>query len=206
MAGLASSLATPHTTQFDEFDEDAQDEIDLRRNAIDEIERYRRIDEWISSYHNVYTVVALGCLLALSKVNVKPPRLTDFLQYTRAGNAENVRLEAFSCLIELDGLKVNGILDYILHTLSTDTSPYVREELSRLLGVGLGRLAIGGERLAQPANGGSFGGLIVEQEGSTESRQADFARRRTVEGALAALKTEFAERDAFKKALWSAVR
>ena len=42
--------------------EDWQDEKemrDFRKDAISEIERYRRIDEWISSYHNVFSTTAL---------------------------------------------------------------------------------------------------------------------------------------------------
>lgn len=207
MSSLANSLRGPSAGRVKNYiDNEDGDEYELRRNAITEITRYRRIDEWISSYHNVYTVTALGCLAGLAQDNVIPVKMTDFLQYSRAGNAEAVRLKAFACLVDLNALKTDGILAYFLHTLSTDPSPYVRQEMIRLLGIGLGQLAIGNKQDGESTEDDSFAVLVVEQEGSIEARQADLARRRTVEGALAALKTEFAGREAFKKALWSAVR
>jgi transcription initiation factor TFIID subunit 2 len=47
-------------------------------------------------------------------------------------------------------------------------------------------------------------GLIIEQESSTEVRQADLARRQTVTGALAALKAEVANDQVLKECLWAA--
>ena len=207
MSSLATSFRGPSARRDRNYiaNED-EEEYELRRTAITEIERYQRIDEWISSYHNVYTVTALECLAGLAQDNVIPVRLTDFLQYSRAGNAEPVRLQALACLVNLNALTTDGILAYFLHTLSTDPSPYVRQEMIRLLGIGLGQLAIGNKQDGESREDSSSAALVIEQEGSTEARQADLARRRTVEGALTALKTEFTDSEAFKKALWSAVK
>ncbi|KAK5145716.1 hypothetical protein LTR04_001226, partial [Oleoguttula sp. CCFEE 6159] len=207
MSCLAASLVTtrePNVYSFSLSEEDEEDERLFQKSAMDEIERYRRIDEWISSFQNVYSLTALECLKRLIAGRVVPSRKADILRYTRVGNAENLRLKAFACLVELGMLKNNQFLKFLLYSLQTDPSPHVREHLFRIFGQGLGQTAIG--NTSEDRQIQYDGSLIVEQEASTEGRQARIARTQTVPGALAALKQELGQNEILKKGLWSAVQ
>ncbi len=204
MSCLADTLTAPNEQRYRNDFEDDDDEEIFVKDAINEIERYRRIDEWIASYHNVFSVTALDCLLRLCKSKTIQAKLADFLQYTRTGNSDMLRLKAFTCLTDLGTLKIDAVLNYFLHNISMDPSPYIRNEIYRRLGKGLALIAMGEH---QPQSQGQIvGDLIIEQEGlATEVRQADIARRQTIPGALAALKVELGGREALKQALWAAV-
>lgn len=200
MSGLADSLISPKDAMLDDEDEA---ELTFRKTAINEIERYRRIDEWASSYQNIYSITALDCLKRLAQFDVMKPSLREFLQYTRPGNGDGLRLKAIECLVDLGLLKNDAILKYFLHLLSSDPSPYFREHAFQIFGKGLGSLAVGENN--QDIEAPPTAGLIIAQEGSTEARQAELARRQTIPGALAALKTELGENTILKQALWAAV-
>jgi len=205
MNALAESLISknePIGYNFS-FDDEEEDEARFYRACIDEIERYRRMDEWISSYQNLYSITALDCKRRLAQAKVIETRISDFLQYTRHGTYDSLRLAACSNLVELGLLKNDAILQWVLFILGSDPSPYVRERMQRIFGKGLAMIAIGegtSKDVVPQQNG-----LIIEQESSTESRQADLARKQSVNGALKALKQDVGSNEALKKALWEAV-
>jgi len=206
MGALAESLIStndPGGYNFNPEDEDEEDETRFHNVCIDEIERYRRMDEWIPSYHNIYSVTALDCKRRLAQGKVIPIRVTDFLQYTRDGTFDPLRLAAFTNMVELGLLKNEAVLEWFLSVLGSDPSPFVRRRMQRLFGKGLGIVAIG-EATSQDVSP-QQSGLIIEQESSTESRQADLARKQSVSGALSALKQETGSNAVLKKALWEAV-
>jgi len=200
LTALAEALADGRG--LESYDEDV-DRDTFRKDAVNEIERYRRIDEWISSYQNIYSATALECLLKLTKGKVVQTNLQIILQYTRHGNGDNLRLKAFECLVELGMLRNNSILSYIIYTLSTGTSVYFRHHLYHILGRGLARIAMGEKK--SDMNVQAMDGFVIEQEGSTEGRAADLARRQTVLGALAGLKEELGTNEVLKQALWTAI-
>ena len=86
--------------------------------------------------------------------------------------------------------------------MSSDLSPWIRQNLQRLFGKGLAAIAFG-EQSAQ-ARSVVHDNLIIEQESSTEVRQANLARKQTVPGALEALKHDLAGNTVLKEALWAA--
>ena len=169
--------------------------------AINEIDRFRRMDEWILSYQNVLTTTALRCRRHLIKAGLLPRTVADFIRYTRPGCYDPLRVSACGELIEMGMLKQNATLRYVLLVLGEDPSPYVRDQLRRLFIKGLAAIAVGEvEELMSPQEG-----LIIEQEATTGHRQAELARKQTVKGALAALKKEMGDNDALKRSLWAAV-
>ncbi|KAI9842282.1 MAG: hypothetical protein M1837_007352 [Sclerophora amabilis] len=186
---------------FDD-EEDDGDEKQFQDTAIDQIDRYRSMDEWISSYQNTCSTIALDCNMRLAKAQVIETKPTDFLQYSREGTFDMLRLQAFRCTVELGLLKNDTVLKYFLYVLGSDPSPYVRENLQRLFGQGLAAIAFGEDKPGpkhQPQDG-----LVIEQETSTDTRQIEMARTQTVAGALEALKAEMGTNEGLKKALWEA--
>ncbi|KAI9811346.1 MAG: hypothetical protein M1827_005506 [Pycnora praestabilis] len=207
MKALAESLLSKNDQggyNF-EFDEDEEDDSRFEQSAIDEIERYRRMDEWILSYQNIYSITALKCKQRLSKARIISTNMADFLQYSRDGNYDPLRLQAFDSLIELGLLRHDSTLQYFLFVLRSDPSPYVRENMLRLFGKGLALIAFGEGKTQAAVQ--QQEGLIIEQDSSTavESRQAGLARTQTVPGALTALKDELGENPILKIALWKAI-
>lgn len=208
LADALSSKPTPISNPFDEdmdLEGDDGDDIRFHNTCLDEIDRYRRLDEWIPSYHNILSTTALDCKLQLIKAGTTPLDEVDFLQYTRDGTSDILRLKAFSTLMELGMYKNDAILRWFLFVLGTDPSPCVREHMLRLLGKTMGTIAIGENSNPAAATAAESDGLIIEQESSTQGRQTDLARKQTVVGALQALKEEIGKNEVLKKGLWGAI-
>lgn len=207
MECLAKSLSKGNMISGFEEDEDIE-EMEFDKKAIEEIKRHQRIDEWIPSFRNILTTTALSCTLHLIKEGVLPKLLTEFIQYARPGNADNVRIRAFRCLVELGMLKNEAFADFFLWNIEADPSPYFREKLHEVLAFGLGQIATGElqtaeEEAAAVANGD---GLVVEQEDLTAKRQAAFKRRSSVSAAKEALKQDLGEVKAIQRGLERALR
>ena len=207
MKALAEALtARPPPTEgaFDDFEDDGDNEL-FHNACLDEIDRYRRIDEWIPSYHNVLSTTALDCKRVLAKAGIIDTRPADFLQYTPDGTSEHLRLNAFGNLMSLGMIKNDAILRWFLFVLGTDPSPYVRETMLRIFEKTLGATAIGEHLETTKAQVAQQDGLVIEQESSTEARKADLARKQTIQGALNALRDELSANSVLKTELWNAI-
>jgi len=216
-------------------DEDDPEPTEYRKAVVDELDRYRRNDEWIDSYHNSFTVTVLDCKQRLMKAKVIPLDAMEFAQYLHDGSSEYVRIKAFSALIELGYLTNNSVACLLLNCASTDPSPYVRRHLFEIFCVGVAAIAFGQDKKPEPAKaktngvaavngdhdvvmggtgaapGGAEGGddgLIIEEDATrdAEARAAHIARTKTLDGALAALKVELKDNDELKQAIWKAVK
>ncbi|KAL4814094.1 hypothetical protein BDW67DRAFT_166656 [Aspergillus spinulosporus] len=194
------------TDDLNNFDMDAvleaQAEEQLEKDAIAEIDRYRRMDEWSSSFQNLYSRAALYCQMQLMQAKIAEVDVMQFLPYTRVGTYDLLRLDAFECLVELDIFKSPELLRWFIFTMSNDPSIWLRWQLHGLFGRALAPVAFGRGVVNEPPL--ATDGLIIEQESSTEVRQADLARRQTVTGALAALKAEVSGDQVLKECLWAA--
>lgn len=194
------------TDELNDFDMEAvleaQAEEQLEKDAVAEIDRYRRMDEWSSSFQNLYSRAALHCQMQLMQAKIADADVMQFLPYTRVGTYDLLRLDAFECLVELDIFQSPELLRWFIFTLSNDPSVWLRWRLHGLLGKALAPVAFGRSVVKEPSTAAD--GLIIEQESSTELRQADLARRQTVTGALAALKAEVSGDQVLKECLWAA--
>ncbi|MCJ1320312.1 hypothetical protein MMC15_005650 [Xylographa vitiligo] len=208
MNALAESVSSAIPQQSETFDLAAHDgdEHVFFHSCLEEIDRYRRIDEWIPSYHNILSTTALECKRRLMTSGGIPTRAADFLQYTQDGCYSDLRLTAFSCLVELGLTRNDHVLRWFLFVLGTDPSSYVRERMLHLFGKSLGLTAVGETSHPTPAFAAPQPtALIIEQESSTQARQDDLARRKTIAGALAALRTDLAANTTLQSSLWQAI-
>jgi transcription initiation factor TFIID subunit 2 len=207
MRCLAGSLTIDKPRSFgqDEMEYDLAEEFEFKGKAIDELGRHQRLDEWIPTYQNVYTLTALDCSFKLMTNRQIPVKPTDFLQYTRIGNADNVRVAAWDCLIRLGMFQKDGVVKYMLHEISSDPSPHFRAELLRLLNMAIGLIAIGDVFTPDKVQGQSNGGLVIERNEGPTAREAELARQ-SLEGALAGLKTDLESNDALKEAFERALQ
>ncbi|KAI7969678.1 hypothetical protein EIK77_005798 [Talaromyces pinophilus] len=203
MEGRQAEAPSLNEMEFDmEKELERQAEEKLERDVISEIDRYRRMDEWSSSFQNIYSRTALHCQLQLTKAKIMDLDLIHFLQYTRFGTFDMLRVEAFDCLVELDIFKTPELLKWFIFNMSSDSSAWIRHQLHRLFGRALASVAFGSD---EPVNAPTQSeGLIIEQESTTDVRRADLARKQTMSGALEALKQELAQNPTLKEALWAA--
>lgn len=208
MRALTDSLLPSKTSQPGElsfaFDEEDDDEMKkFQELAVEEINRYRRMDEWDPSYQNIYTTTALHCKQRLMKAKIIPTNVLEFISYAHDDAMDFVRIKAFEALVDLGLLESDGFLTYFLNTLSTDASPFVRQRLFQIFGVGLAAIAFGENAPEEPTPVPD--GLIIEEDTSLDAKKAHIARTTSIEGALAALKEELKDGQAMKNALWSAI-
>ena len=209
MRGLAESLASKPpfpANDIEDFGDNSGDNQDFLNACLEEIDRHRRIDEWIPSYHNVLSNTALDCKRILAKAGIIQIKPADFLQYTPDGTSEYLRLSAFSDAMALGLAKDHAVLRWFLFVLGTDPSPYIRENMLRIFCKTLGALAVGEHLEVAKEQAAQLEGLVIEQESTTEARQADLARKQTVEGALNALRGEVSASPVLRKELWNAIK
>lgn len=180
---------------------ESQAEEQLEKDTIAEFDRYRRMDEWSSSFQNLYARAALHCQMQLMQASMQDLDLMLFIPYTRAGTYDLLRLQAFECLVELDISQSPELLRWLIYTMTSDSSAYVRHHSQRLFGRALAQIAFGRPQQTEPTQ---TDGLIIEQESSTEVRQADIARRQTIPGAIEALKREIGGDASWRDYMWSA--
>lgn len=201
------SFRTADGYEDDDVLEEMREDESFKKEALNEIERYRRIDEWIASYQNVYSVTAMTCMQKLQKAGVIPSQIKQIMQYTRVGNADDVRLKAFTSLVDLKIFKEKRkVLKYLLFSLSEDLSPFVRDRLCRILGQALGSIAIKDEEVEKPAPKQTESGLILEQEALAEVIMTDDMTKSPPELALITLKNELQDDPVFKDALWQVIQ
>ncbi|KAK3310605.1 uncharacterized protein B0T15DRAFT_388263 [Chaetomium strumarium] len=168
------------------FEMDGDDDAELKRfvdKAVEEIDKYRRMDEWTSTYQNIWTTTALECKMRLMKAGVIGLEPIEFVRYLQDGNADLVRIKAYECLVEL-GL------------------------LSKIFCKGIAAIALGENKVAQPEPEAVVddSGLIVELgEAEIHRRKLDATRAQSIQQALAALKEELKGNTELQEAVWKAV-
>ncbi|USW54770.1 Putative peptidase M4/M1, CTD superfamily, transcription initiation factor TFIID subunit 2 [Septoria linicola] len=189
-----------------DFEEESVDpDAAFTKSAVDVIERYRRLDEWVVTYQNIYSTTAIECLQKLVKAGVVKDKVVELMQYTRHSTADNVRLQAFRCMNEIGLTRKPAFMKHMLYSLSDDPSPYFRERMIRLFGEALGHIALSDSEADKPAPPpANDGGLILEEAQSNETRRIEATRKTTPEGAIAALKISLEKDATFKQALWYA--
>lgn len=183
------------------------EEHEFRKKAIDELERHLRLDEWIPTYQNIYTRTVLDCEVKLIKNRINPLKVADFLQYTQIGNADDVRLKAWDCLVQLGLLNMNeNLVKYFIQSIQSDPSPYFRSRMIRIFENAVGQVAVGevfrpnelNEREAKDI-------LAIEEEIEVTDRAAELARR-NLEGALEGLESDLRDNDGLQRAIEDALR
>lgn len=181
----------------------------FKEMALEEIDRYRRMDEYSPSFQNCFTVAALGALGRLMKAKVIPLDPLVFTQYLQDLTIDVVRIKAFAALIELNFLTKPVFLRFFMSVVATDRSPYVRDQLFKLFCRGLASMAIGEheeEEKKKETPVPNDDGLIVEQEsGIIEAKQKLKARRENLTAALSALKEVTKDDESLQEILWNAL-
>ncbi|KAL2888837.1 Transcription initiation factor TFIID subunit 2 [Ceratocystis lukuohia] len=145
-----------------EDDERDRDEKAVLERALEQINRFLRMDEWTNSYHNVWTIAGIEAKRALMKAGVIDIDPIDFVQYLQDETYDEIRVKAFEALVDLGLMAELPILRLLLCCLSTDRSPYIRDKLIKAFAQGLAGIAFGENTRAKPS------GNKTKQEGDAE--------------------------------------
>jgi len=197
-----------NTLQLD--DDDDREFHEFINRTIEEIDKYRRMDEWTSTYQNIWTTTALECKMRLMKARVIPASPLEFVQYLQDDNIDLVRLKAFECLVELGMIAKAPIMKLLLSYMSTDKSPFVRDRLFKIFCRGIAAIAFGENKALQPQPDPETevedSGLIIEQgDAEIQQRKLDAVRREDINQSLRALKEELKGNTELQIAIWKAV-
>jgi transcription initiation factor TFIID subunit 2 len=201
MAAAVQTLVTTKqqvmTFDLSDYEQETRD-AEIQREAIEEVQRFRRMDEWIPSHQNVYTVTALEGMRLLMQNKILPQRCSDIMQYTRPGNSNFVRTKAFECLVELGAFNNAPIMAFFLVSFYTERSPYMRERIWDVICRAFGRMA-----LAEPVkqHHSSVGLIIDDADASTHN-----TRTRTLAGASAVLRAKLGSEDILQRVVMDALR
>ncbi|SPO07635.1 related to TSM1 - component of TFIID complex [Cephalotrichum gorgonifer] len=130
---------------FEDEDEEQQaiEEKRLLKEALEEINRHLRRDEWAHSYHNILTVAGLEAKRRLMKAGVIPVDALDFVKYLQDTTTDEVRIKSWEALVDLGFMVEPIIFRLFMCVLSTDRSPYVRHRLLGIFCEGLASIAFG---------------------------------------------------------------
>ncbi|EGR47272.1 uncharacterized protein TRIREDRAFT_108950 [Trichoderma reesei QM6a] len=203
IAVLVEALATSLIpTQADEwFKRQVKIPSDEERHfldqALEQIERVLRRDEWTSSYQNIWTIAGLDAKQRLMKAEVIPLDYADFGQYLLDGTQDLIRIKCFEALIDLGALMDPTFFTFLFYSLMTDRSPFVRDKLIQAVARGLAAIAFGEHSKAvknEPASDEADALLLIQDSAEeVAARREKFARKENLDAALKALRKEMDE-------------
>ncbi|ATY62572.1 transcription initiation factor [Cordyceps militaris] len=174
-----------------------EEETAFLEDALEQIERVLRRDEWTNSYQNTWTLAGLDAKQRLMKADVIPKNFTDFGQYLLDGTRDLIRIKCFEALIDLGAMMDPTFFSFMMYSFMTDRSPYVRSKLIAAVARGLAAIAFGEHtkvaKIEPSADDGD--GLLLVQDSAQEieARKEMFARKENLGSALKALKKEMEE-------------
>ncbi|PHH78364.1 hypothetical protein CDD80_6987 [Ophiocordyceps camponoti-rufipedis] len=176
----------------------SQEEAEFLYDALEQIERVLRRDEWTNSYQNIWTIAGLDAKQRLMRADVIPRHYADFAQYLLDGTLDLIRIKAFEALVDLGAMMQIPFFSLFLYSLMTDRSPFVRAKLIQTMARGLAAIAFGEHGSSVKNDGGRDEAddtllLVQDSAAEIEARKGMFARRENLDAALKALRTEMEE-------------
>ncbi|KAF3905530.1 hypothetical protein AA313_de0202692 [Arthrobotrys entomopaga] len=179
-------------------DADGEERAASKEDIISEIERLQRMDQWMSSYHNIISTTCLDVKKDLLRAKVHEFTPLEFLAYSKEGTSEQLRIKAIDCMILSGAIRDPNLLCYICYIIASDPSSRIRREVFNSLMRGIGSIAVGDD-LAASNEGANANGLTILDENSARKREQE--AKASMEGAIANLKNEIAHKEFFRNAL-----
>ncbi|KAL0951837.1 hypothetical protein HGRIS_008498 [Hohenbuehelia grisea] len=146
-----------------------EEDIELVKQTLIEIDRYRSMDRLIPSTHNIVTIAALEFYLLLSTANLIPDPWRIFFPLTREGNYTQVRIAAFDGLF-LTKWYTPAIMRYMFAVMANDPSRVIRRHVARNACHSLAILVQMGEMKYDMKEAES---LMIEEDGTAPEKARD---------------------------------
>ncbi|KAF8079062.1 hypothetical protein FPV67DRAFT_1558205 [Lyophyllum atratum] len=106
------------------------EDVELLKQSLAEVDRYRSMDRLIPSPHNCVTIAALEFYMLLGIAGLIPNSPAVFFPLTREGNYTQVRIAAFDGLF-LTKWYTPHIMRYVLAVMANDPSKVIRRHVAR---------------------------------------------------------------------------
>lgn len=205
-------IADHNVTVLDEIipAEDPRDQF--AQEAIMEMNRAVKMDEWSPSFHDCITRTILEQKVKLALKKLIRVDFDDLLKYTEPIYPANIRITAFEGLLLLGGLKNAAILELFFSTIKVEQSNYMRYHMIHALVDAMGVAAVDGtvsslddDEFLVKVNGKVSKGFIEEDTGSTMKARRDQMARKTNAGAVALLRRDYSIGHGLRKELWNAI-
>ncbi|THH30629.1 hypothetical protein EUX98_g3547 [Antrodiella citrinella] len=183
------STVPPERGQFTDIENhptmDAQD-VDLLKQALMEVDRYRSMDRLIPSPHNLVTIASIEfyMLLAMAGLTAHDPSL--FFPMTREGNYTQVRMAAFDALF-LSKWYTPKIMQYVLAVMASDPSRIIRRHVARSVCQSLALLVTMGE---MKTSGKDPETLLIEEDGTAAQENKKETKKSDIELLIKALRKD----------------
>ncbi|KAG6036636.1 hypothetical protein E4U41_005595 [Claviceps citrina] len=197
---LATSLIPSQPDDWLSRQNKAPDEEERKflEEALEQIERILRRDEWTNSYQNIWTIAGLDAKQRLMKAEVIPKNYAEFGQYLLDGTRDLIRIKCFGALVDLGAMMDSTFFAFLLYALMTDRSPFVRNRLIQTVASGLAAIAFGEHTKVvkdETVSEGAEDPLVLVQDSAQEiqARKEMFARKENLDAALKALRREMNE-------------
>ncbi|KAJ7150184.1 hypothetical protein C8R46DRAFT_1008308 [Mycena filopes] len=162
-----------------------EEDADLLKQSLAEVDRYRSMDRLIPSTHNIVTVAAMEFYLVLMVANLIPSAPIQFFPLTREGNYTQVRIAAFDGLF-MTKWYTPTIMNYILAVMANDPSRVIRRHVARNACQSLALLVQMGEMKLNSKDSES---LLIEEDGSIPERNKE-SRKSEMDATIKALRKD----------------
>ncbi|KAJ7508635.1 hypothetical protein B0H11DRAFT_37054 [Mycena galericulata] len=171
----------PSEVRTEYNDEDAE----LLKQSLAEVDRYRSMDRLIPSTHNNVTIAALEFYLVLMVANLIPSAPLQFFPLTREGNYTPVRIAAFDGLF-MTKWYTPPIMNYVLAVMAHDPSRIIRRHVARNACQSLAILVQMGEMKLNSKDSES---LLIEEDGSIPEKNKE-SRKSEMDAMIKALRKD----------------
>jgi len=188
--------------------------------AVAEISRHQKMDEWIPSYNSLLGVLAFKEKLKLARRGLIALDPADLFEHTKSSYYDDVRVTAFEGLFQSGGLKNSEVLHYFFLLTSFEKSPYLRFKLIEAFARSFGTVVIEGSSIdldedelnhdieIEKKTKETDTGLVVIDEGAQDqfnTRKDAFAKA-TLKGAVEILRRDYSHFEPLKKELWNGLK
>ncbi|CDK26927.1 unnamed protein product [Kuraishia capsulata CBS 1993] len=95
--------------------------------ALFEIDRLFKLDEWVPSYHNTVRTTVLSAKLNMARKGIINLPFDLCLNYSKSESSRETRLVAIESILTLGGLRNAALLKYIFSVMKFDTSHSFRD-------------------------------------------------------------------------------
>ncbi|KAH0591210.1 hypothetical protein H2248_001303 [Termitomyces sp. 'cryptogamus'] len=164
-ASATVSIAPPERGELlpsEVRNEQTAEDIELLKQSVIEVDRYRSMDRLIPSTHNCVTIAALEFHMVLGVAGLIPNHPRVSFPLTREGNYTQVRVAAFDGLF-LTKWYTPSIMRYVFAVMANDSSRVVRRHVARTACHSLVLLAQMGEMKSSLKETES---LLIEEDGT----------------------------------------
>lgn len=219
LTALTSTVITTYSSSEDP-DMVPESSMEILRGAKEEIARLQKLDAWVPSHHSVVGRTCLEQTITLASHGKLELSFEDLLYFTLQKHPNEIRVQAFSGLFLLGGLKNADVLQYFLKVCLLEFSnPMFRSQLIGVFITAICEAAIHGtpstlddpefktldkllDRNSRMASNQTNMVIVEDSAHSEASAKRDVFARATLRGAIELLRKDYGVGTGLKSVLW----